>query len=381
MADQDFKINIVTLADLSGIKITQQQLDALNNAAQSGNKQAIARLKELTQAQRDADRQAYQAGVGIRTVVAAGTIAAGYKFVASLHEAVANIEKMSQELDKQGAQMVSNAQKFAEMAKFSETNTDVIKIGEGALKSVEAAHKRLLDVSSRELTTWQKIGDIWAAGFRVQGPQAAALEIERAIAAQNDEIERQSAIYDISTAKVAAAKQATETYEETVTRLTDAIAKEQAKQTPEMLEKDTAGYLKAAAAAEQYKKQLDSFKESQKKIAESPDSTKLQKEVSTPSTPINRLQKQLGELQQTGRAGGLTPAEEEARSQAEIKTREELYQKQIAQREADFQKQIQDRDDRFTGRAALPTQQKGESQADLNNKILEALNKLLDLWR
>jgi len=50
MADQDFKINIVTLADLTGIKLTQQGMDAIYAAAAAGNKDAIAALDKLQKA-------------------------------------------------------------------------------------------------------------------------------------------------------------------------------------------------------------------------------------------------------------------------------------------------------------------------------------------
>jgi hypothetical protein len=54
MADQNFDINIRTLADLTGIKLTQQQLDALQTAAANNNKEAINALKKLTAAQNEA---------------------------------------------------------------------------------------------------------------------------------------------------------------------------------------------------------------------------------------------------------------------------------------------------------------------------------------
>lgn len=54
MADQDFQINIKTLADLTGIKLTQAQLEALQTAAKQGNAQAIDALKKLSNAQKEA---------------------------------------------------------------------------------------------------------------------------------------------------------------------------------------------------------------------------------------------------------------------------------------------------------------------------------------
>lgn len=54
MADQDFRINIKTLADLTGIKLTEQQLKALQTAAEQGNQKAIAALRQLSAAQKEA---------------------------------------------------------------------------------------------------------------------------------------------------------------------------------------------------------------------------------------------------------------------------------------------------------------------------------------
>ena len=81
MADQDFKINIVTTADTTGIKLTQQQLDALQTAAANGNKQAIAALNKLSTAQKEAEQtakaQANEQQRGIRNAAGYGLLLGG----------------------------------------------------------------------------------------------------------------------------------------------------------------------------------------------------------------------------------------------------------------------------------------------------------------
>jgi hypothetical protein len=72
MADQDFRINIVTLADLTGIRLTQQQLEALQTAAKEGNKEAIAALKKLSDAQKEGAASAKVGFTG--SAVGVGTI-------------------------------------------------------------------------------------------------------------------------------------------------------------------------------------------------------------------------------------------------------------------------------------------------------------------
>jgi hypothetical protein len=72
MADQDFDINIRTLADTTGIKLTQAQLEALQNAAKEGNIRAITAMKQLTDAQAEAQSKL---GIGLTgSALGLGTI-------------------------------------------------------------------------------------------------------------------------------------------------------------------------------------------------------------------------------------------------------------------------------------------------------------------
>lgn len=79
MADQDFNITIKTVADTTGIKLTEQGLNAIKTAALQGNQQAIAALKNLTAAQKEAQSASTTgftgSAVGVGTIVSVLTMA------------------------------------------------------------------------------------------------------------------------------------------------------------------------------------------------------------------------------------------------------------------------------------------------------------------
>ncbi len=246
MADQDFNIKVVTTADTSGLRQTSVSMSELQKQIQAQN---VA-----------AQQMGYQLGQALRVVAGGALIAGGYKFVSQLHEAATQIEKISASLDKEGAQIVSNAQKMSEMSKFAQDNADIIKIAESSLKGVESAQARMIEESGKELTVWQKISDIWATGFKDKGPIAQAQELAKAQAAQNFEIARQSAIQAIASAKINEARRANQTYEETVKELNDRIREQQALANTHWQQQDIQSYLSAASAVEKYTKQLEDLK-------------------------------------------------------------------------------------------------------------------------
>ena len=128
MAGQDFNIKVVTTADTKGIQQTSAALRLL----------AEQQIKD----QKAVEQAAYEAGRGVRVIAGAAAIGAGYKFVEQLRDAAAYIEKIAQEMNKEGAQIVANAQKYAELARFAKQESDVLKIADGALKGVEIGLKR-----------------------------------------------------------------------------------------------------------------------------------------------------------------------------------------------------------------------------------------------
>lgn len=244
MPDQDFNIKVVTTADTSGLLQTKAQMEA------------------LAQQMKSAEQVGFQLGQALRVIAGGAVIAGGYKFVSDLNSAAASIEKISVELGKQGNQIVINAQKFAEMAKFAQDNADVIKVGEGALKGVEQAHEKLLEAAGKELTTWQKIQDVWTSGFDlfkrgVPRPQADALKIEQDIRAQNLEMARTAAIMDITAAKTEVVKRANETLDQTIARLTARMKEQETLSATHWAQKDIESYLATASAAEKYRQEIE----------------------------------------------------------------------------------------------------------------------------
>lgn len=243
MADQDFNIRVVTTADTKGI---QQTGDALRKLQQQAQQQDAAA----------AESAAYEVGRRLRMFAGAGAIGLGYKFLSEIRETISNIGKLTAELTKQGNELTENIKKHAESSKFATTEAEAIKLGESALKDVESTHKRLLDSAGKELTTWQKVVDVWTVGFRGTGPNKAALETEKAAAALNYEAARTGAIQDIAAAKLEMSKRASETYEQTVARLNERLKEQQRLADVHWAQKDVESYLVAAAAVEKYKKEI-----------------------------------------------------------------------------------------------------------------------------
>lgn len=242
MAEQDFNIRIRTTADTSGIRQTQIALDNLT--------------KEQKEYLDQVGRRAYEAGRAIRVALGGAAIAGGYKFITEINSAAAAIEKISKEIDKQGEQLIRNVQSTAELAKFATTNSDVLKVGEQALKGVEASHKKLLDSAAQELSLWEKAADVWASGFRAEGPIAAAKRLAFEQAQQSYAMERQAAIHDIIAAQRDADALAVKDYTQQVEFLTDKIKEQEATQRRVGVQ-HIEDYLKAGVAAENYRKILN----------------------------------------------------------------------------------------------------------------------------
>ncbi len=122
MADVDFNINIRTLADLTGIKLTEQQLKALQHAAIDGNKEAISTLKQLS----DAQKQALGASsVGLTgSAVGLGTI------VTLLTSAISKWRAFNDEQDKWVEGMIKAQEKSRELGLSVADMLDAMKSAE-----------------------------------------------------------------------------------------------------------------------------------------------------------------------------------------------------------------------------------------------------------
>ncbi len=255
MADQDFNIKVVTTANTAGVQQTTAAFDQLQAKIQAAQKAASVP---------PAAGGIGSAATDFGRIIGFAAGGAVYQFLEVIKQSALEIEKVSTELQKQGNQISENAQKFSELAKFSTTQDDVLKIGEGALKGVETAHKNLLDISGKELTTWQKIVDIWAAGFKDKGPIAQALELQQAQAAQNYQMERTNAIQEITSAQRTKDDLAAKSYADKVAYLTDKIDEQDRAQRRAGVS-NVEDYLKAGAAAENYRKILAGIKSEEDK--------------------------------------------------------------------------------------------------------------------
>ncbi len=288
-----------------------------------------------TDASAEAQRAAFQLGQSIRVIAGGAVIAAGYKLVSTLRDAATEIEKVSQSLDKQGDQIVKNAQKFAELSKFARDNSDIIKIGEGALKGVESAHEKLLEESGKELTVWQKIADIWAAGFRDKGPIAQAKELAEAQASQNYQMARTSAIQAIASAKILETRQSLQSYDETLDELTDRMRKQEELAAIHWLNKDIESYLKAKSAAEQYKKEIEALNAVHDKEVKKRE--QQEKSIQQAGNKAAELEKKAAAAQ--GTPGGEEAAQQAAQARAEAQRQEAEFREQqraAARKESDF---------------------------------------------
>ncbi len=130
MADttQDFNINIRTLADLTGIKLTQQGLDALQTAAKQGNIASIEALKQLSAAQKEAQAAAAASSAGgagfTGAAIGVGTI------VTLLTHAITAVKRFEEEQDKIIQKMEEAREKTYELGLSVADTLDELKDAE-----------------------------------------------------------------------------------------------------------------------------------------------------------------------------------------------------------------------------------------------------------
>lgn len=126
MADQDFKINIRTLADLTGIKLTRQELSALQTAAAQGNQKAIAALKQLSAAQKEASVGFTGSAIGVGTIISLVTGAIS-KWQAFNDEQDKMVEKMIIAQEKSRALGLEVVELMEEMKSLERIETEPLE--------------------------------------------------------------------------------------------------------------------------------------------------------------------------------------------------------------------------------------------------------------
>ncbi len=379
MADQDFKINIVTLADLTGIKLTQEQLAALQTAAAAGNKQAIAALKQLTTAEKEAGQAAQQQAreqvQGIRNAAGYGLIIGGV--VATAINNLANAQnKVTKELDEQGRLLVKNVLEWEKLAKAATTPEQLAGVGEKAVSQIDALKQKFNEANGEALTLGETVQDMIEKFLKT--PLFGASQPGGNEALQAEKLK--GLMQDLADAQENAARtvkrgldQQRDSHEDI-----DAVIEREKKHLEEqqalLRNLDPKTQLQSWVAVEQTVERIT------KKLAELNAERDKQAKAGEPTTKAGLLEKQLADLTKAGQRQDLTPAEQEQRSQAEIATREQLFQQRIADREKSMQDAIQKRDDRFTGRNQQQPPS-GERQTETNQALLDKLDILIGIWR
>ncbi len=251
MADQDFNITIRTIADTTGIKLTQQGLDSLKIAALQGNKEAIAALTQLTNAQKGVASagagNAAELGRLIGQFAGVGIAGSVLAFVNGLKQAASEIEKVSSELDKQGEQLVKHAQLYDEQARNAADVGDVLKVSDATLKDIESTQKKFNELSQQEVGFAAKISDFLqtqllsrqrAAGI---GDYEAAQQVNLQTALEQMQSARQKGMDELIKAEDAS----NQTFEERSKLLQNEIAEQEKLKQSALDNTDPGGYAKA----------------------------------------------------------------------------------------------------------------------------------------
>jgi hypothetical protein len=270
MAEQDFDINIRTVADVTGVRKAADAIAILNEQAKKSQAEAAA-----------AGAGAGGGGIGdiaghierglARTAIHAVGVGAVLEMINTIKQAAEEINKVTAELDKMGAAILENSRHWAEQSRFAKDEADVIKVGEGAMRSVAEAHKEVQRLQDKELTNAEKAYDIAVKIANVDkylgkpGPLQQALDEERASAQQAETAARAGAAMAIHSAKIQEARRASQTYAETIDELNKLIAHQEELAATHWQQQDVQGYLEAAKAAEAYKKELSELQKEHEK--------------------------------------------------------------------------------------------------------------------
>ncbi len=249
MADttQDFNINIRTLADLTGIKLTQQGLDALQTAAKQGNIASIEALKQLSAAQKEAQAAAAASSAGgagfTGAAIGVGTI------VTLLTHAITAVKRFEEEQDKIIQKMEEAREKTYELGlSVADTLEEMKSAARIVTEPLEASFGRLthdVAVLKSELQTAFETGAYEDAKKYVAQLRVVESQLDRVTAA----IQRQAAA-----AAAAAQQQQEKAYGEASPQAKAILANEKAAR-----EARAAGDEKSA---DQFQKSADQFRQS-----------------------------------------------------------------------------------------------------------------------
>ncbi len=398
MADQDFNINIRTLADLTGIKLTQEQLNALQTAAANGNKQAIAALKQLTAAEKEAAQaarqQAQEQVQGIRNASAYGLLIGGL-VAKAINDFAAAQNKVTKELDEQGRLLVKNVQEWNKLAQASTSMEQLASVGEKAVEKIDLLQAKFREANDETLTLGQSVQDLiekFATWTPFQTGSNQALLDERIRGLQQTLAEAQENAARVVKRGLDSQREAHEDIDEVIKRESEHLKEQQAL----LRNLDPKTTLQSWVAVEQTIERIT------KKLEQLNAQRQKQVEAGEPTTRGGLLGKQEQDLGALSRSGLLTPAEQNVVFQQGVKTHTEKFDQDIKDRTDAFNKDIEDRNKRWTGGVStgvpitpgvpLPAGAPGVpgqgfpapasgSTIELNQQILTTLEKILAVFR
>ncbi len=269
MPDQDFGINIKTVADITGVRKAADAIAILNEQAKQSQQQAAS------VGAAGADRSAVLAehvGRGFeRVALHAIGVGAVLEAISGIKELAKEINAITESLDKQGEQLVSNSRQMIMQSKFAEDDADVLKIAEQGLKAIAAQHKIVEETEKKELSYLERAADIaqhidpTTTGSK--GANQARLEGEQAAARDSEAAQRRTAMSALATAEREKERRASQGLAQDIDELNGKIAHENQLKESAYARGDIQGYVEAAQAVKQYSDQLQHAIELQDKEA------------------------------------------------------------------------------------------------------------------
>ena len=160
MADLDFNITIKTIADTTGIKLTEQGLNAIKIAALQGNKEAIAALQNLTAAQKQASEQSLGLASAMGSTL--GRVG-GWSLIALLTGAIYKWQQFNEEQNKEVDRMLANQEKIRESGLALADQIDQINFRHAVEAASDFATKMDL-VARRGQTLQEEFNSLFSAG-------------------------------------------------------------------------------------------------------------------------------------------------------------------------------------------------------------------------
>jgi len=393
MADQDFKINIVTLADLTGIKLTQEQLNALQTAASEGNKEAIDALKKLETAQKDAARAAQEENnefiAGIRAAAGYGLLIGG-SVAAAINKFAAEENKVTDELNKQSESLVKNVQEWNKLAQVATTPEQLATVGEKAVATIDSLKKAFNEANNQQLTFTQQLEDklvpallalvTGGVGGATKLAPNAQLQEELLKGLLQDQAIARERLRDITRTGLKEQQSAQENINAEILKETTNLQHQKDLLSRLDINSATESWIAQEKVVERITKRLDELIQKQKQL----------QQQGGPTTKAATLEDQLRQLNAIGARTDLTPKEASQVRDAQIATENALRDEQIkrAREVTDAQTQaVRDRYEKgfqaLPGQAGLP-----QGQIQTNEALLEAIkyqntrfDELLSLFR